>query len=185
MIGPRYFVTLLVAAGVLTGGAVGAAYVGATGPFAADEPSLAGFETEPAHCATGTANYTDTSVVIRSAGSGTDVAVDRTVEFPDPAHAVANASVERTGDREYVLSVRTVENDSAMAAQCVAVANYTATVSVPEPSDESFTLVVREDGQRVATIENGPDGAGMSGRATAPDDASPGSGNAASNASDR
>jgi len=170
MIGPRYFVTLLAAVGLLTGGAIGAAYVGA-GPFAADQPSIAGVETEPARCASGTASLTDTSVTIRSAGDATEVTVNRTLEFPDPAHAVGNASVERTGDGEYVLSVQTVENDSVTAAQCVAVANYTTTVSVPEDSDERFTLVVREDGERIAVIENGPNGAGMSSEAAAPADA--------------
>lgn len=166
MIQPRHLVTLLAAVGIVTGGAVGVAYVGSAGPFAPEEPALAGFDTEPADCAT--PNATGSHVALRPAGDRTEVTVNRTVRFPDPAHAVANASVERTGEHEYALSVETVENDSAMAAQCIAVANYTATVSVPESSDERFTLVIDEDGEAVATVENGPNSAGMSGQASAP-----------------
>jgi len=170
MIGPRYVVTLLAVVGLLSGGTVGAAYLSGAGPFAAD-PALTGFETEPARCATGIDGPTGSTTTISSAGDRTEVTLERTVRVPDPAHAVANASVERTAPGEYTLSVHTVENDSVAAPQCVAVANYTATVTVPEAADERFTVVVREDGERVGTVENGPNGAGASDRAVGGDPA--------------
>jgi len=168
---PRYLVALAGAAVVLASGVVGAAYVAGAGPFAGPSgPELTDFETTGAQCSTG--NDTATEIELAPGDGVTYLTVNDTVEVPDLAYGVGNASVERTGATNYTLSVERLEpEEEQMGAQCVGFVGYTANVTVPQGADENFTVAVSVDGEtaHTHTVYNGPDSSGVQSEASASD----------------
>lgn len=96
----------------------------------------------------------DLDVEENDSGGASYVTIAQNVSVEDAGHALVRPTVERVGEDRYVLNVTSNESEG-MAAQCLAVIRYEATVRLPS---DDYTLVVRHDGERVATVRDGEDG---------------------------
>ena len=120
---------------------------------ASDQPALLHFDSDEVRCPDEFAANSSTSV---SAGpETTEVTYARNASLPGPSHAVGGPTFERVNESAYVLDVP-IEAAGNASRSCSGVVRYNGTMRIPA-GDDPWTLIVRQDGETVATLRGDSD----------------------------
>jgi hypothetical protein len=118
-----------------------------------DPPALLHFDSDEVRCPDEFAANSSTAV---SAGpENTEITYARNVSLPGPSYAVGGPTFERLNESAYVLNVPIEEAGNA-SRSCSGVVRYNGTMRMPV-GDDPWTLIVKQDGERVTTLRGDSD----------------------------
>ena len=118
-----------------------------------DPPALLHFDSEGVRCPDEFAANSSTAV---SAGpENTEITYARNVSLPGPSYAIGGPTFERLNESAYVLDVP-IEAAGNASRSCSGVVRYNGTMRMPV-GDDPWTLIVKQDGERVTTLRGDSD----------------------------
>ncbi|WP_144239994.1 hypothetical protein [Haladaptatus cibarius] len=148
----RSVLTLFVATLVFLAGCSDAGFLGGKTDVVTEkkpeEPKLVGAVLTGGGCVDSPTNRVQTTK--RTENEGSHLVVTGNVSVPDAAYSLERPELVETGWSNYTLRVSSNRTTEKPQRDCVGLANYTATVRIPDGGPhKTFTLAVVHDGEVV------------------------------------